>query len=349
MRPASHAGSRIRRWRTGRRFKIVRYAIKIKDRTMKIRNLSVIIIIIFILVDSLYSINKRVIIYDPLHHHGTNFYNTLKSIYPDSARVIFDLDSTIFDSDALFIFLSNDTTEYILNSVEGDLLITYMTNGNHVYIYSEIGSQNITDVPFWNYIGIQFCAALPMVTHIDSIVGVPGTFTEGIVIPHEFDISHLPHIGSGCFSILEGIGSPLGFPIAYASETDSGYAVIDLFNKISYQSFLERVLFYFDLVPSSFIWEGPSGPIDNFILFQNFPNPFNSTTTISFQLFQTETVQLGLYNSLGEEIRLLINNQKLGPGFHRYNFDFLSLSSGIYYYRLQTGSKSQVKKLHLCK
>ena len=316
---------------------------------MNIRNLSNIIIVISLLVSILYSDNKNIIIYDPLYHHGINFYNTLKSIYPDSAHVILDLDTTIYDSDALFIFLNNDTNEYILNEAEGNSLITYMSQGNHVYIYSEIAPQNITNVYFWNYIGIQYCAALPLVTHIDSIVGVPGTFTEGIAIPHEFDIGYLPHIGSGCFSILDGIGSPLGFPIAYGFEADSGYAVIDLFNEIFYQSFLERVLLYFDLVPSSSILKGLAEPINHFILFQNFPNPFNSSTTISFQLFQNETVQLRLYNSLGEEIRLLINNQKLGPGFHRYNFDFLSLSSGIYYYRLQTGSKSQVKKLLLCK
>ena len=149
----------------------------------------------------------------------------------------------------------------------------------------------------------------PIYFQFHSIVGIPGTFTEGIVIPHEFDLGYIPQLGWGCYEILKGIGS--GISIAYAFEPDSAYAVIDLFNEIFNQSFLERVLIHFNLIESSYIWGKPSIQINDFILHQNFPNPFNSTTTISFQLFKSETVSLQLYNSLGEEIRILINNQKI--------------------------------------
>src|SRR4030043_1411995 len=170
---------------------------------MDSRNLIKIFVLISFLVNILYSDDKKLIIYDPLHHHGINFYSTVKSIFPDSVRVIFNLDSTINNSDALFIFLSDDTNEYIMEATEGDLLITYMTSGSHVYIYSEIESQNIANVSFWNYIGIQYWAGWPIITHVDSIVGVAGTFTEGIVIPHEFDYGYMSGIGPGCYKILE--------------------------------------------------------------------------------------------------------------------------------------------------
>ena len=316
---------------------------------MNIRNLSKIIIVMFLPANILYSTDKNIIIYDPLYNHGINFYNTLKSIYPDSTHVIFNLDTTICDSDALFIFLNNDTNEYILNEAEGNLLITYMTQENHVYIFLKIASQNIKDVSFWNYIGIQFCAALPTVTHIDSIVGVPGTFTEGLVIPNEFNIGHLPHIGSGCFSILDGFGSPFGFPMAYAFKADSGYAVIDLFNEIFIQSFLEHVLIYFDIVPSSFIWKGLSVPIDNFVIFQNFPNPFNSSTTIRFSIHKKSNIKISITNLLGQHIDDLLNRD-LNPGNYRVRWNAEGYATGVYFYTLFIdGKQVDSKKLLLTK
>jgi hypothetical protein len=316
---------------------------------MKIKNLSFIIVVIYVIVNSLYSNNKIVMIYDPLHHHGTNFYNTLKSIFPDSIRFILDIDSTIYDSDALFIFLSNDTNEYILNESEGDSLITYLNDGKHVYIYSYIISQDISNVSFWNYIGIQIWAGFPIITHVDSVVGVPGTFTEDIVLPHEFDSGYVLGIGPGCYPILNGVSPGAVFTTAYAFDLVSSHVVIDLFTEIFYPSFLERVLLHFDLIESSSIRHELSTQVDEFSLYQNYPNPFNYSTTISFRLYKTETIRLQLYNSLGEELKLLLNNQKLSQGVYYYNFDFSSLSSGLYYYVLKAGSKSQVKKLLLSK
>ncbi len=82
----------------------------------------------------------------------------------------------------------------------------------------------------------------------------------------------------------------------------------------------------------------------NFALHQNYPNPFNPLTTISFSIPKKENVILKIYDILGKEIVSLIN-EKLDPGFHKFVFDASSLSTGIYFYTLQTSSFISSKKL----
>lgn len=84
------------------------------------------------------------------------------------------------------------------------------------------------------------------------------------------------------------------------------------------------------------------------ILFQNFPNPFNSTTIIKFILQKPGFVNLKIYDLLGREIATLIN-EKLKAGEHQIPFSVPchsnnQLPSGIYFYRLQTEDFSQTKK-----
>jgi len=88
-------------------------------------------------------------------------------------------------------------------------------------------------------------------------------------------------------------------------------------------------------------------PVD-FILNQNYPNPFNPTTTIQFSLPQAGDVTLKIYNSLGEEVRTLVNEHK-GIGKHSVQFTAINLSSGIYFYKLQLGTLVEIKKMILIK
>lgn len=83
-------------------------------------------------------------------------------------------------------------------------------------------------------------------------------------------------------------------------------------------------------------------------LSQNYPNPFNPSTQISYKLPRSAHVQLKVYNLLGEEIASLENSQKRA-GTHSVTFDASGLSSGIYYYRLQTSDFLEVKSMTLIK
>jgi len=87
----------------------------------------------------------------------------------------------------------------------------------------------------------------------------------------------------------------------------------------------------------------------DFTLYQNFPNPFNPNTNITFEIpFQIE-VKIILYDVTGQEIKT-ITNQKYEAGFHSVVLNADDLSSGVYLYRMTTLSGyTAVKKLTIIK
>ncbi len=88
--------------------------------------------------------------------------------------------------------------------------------------------------------------------------------------------------------------------------------------------------------------------VSSFLLEQNYPNPFNPSTVINFSLPLQSIVLLKIYDMLGREIVTLINEIK-NAGYHTVTFDAAALPSGVYFYRLQTGSYIQSKKMLLLK
>ncbi len=90
-----------------------------------------------------------------------------------------------------------------------------------------------------------------------------------------------------------------------------------------------------------------TAPVE-FTLEQNYPNPFNPTTTINYSIPEAGNVELKVYDVLGNEVANLVN-QEMAPGNYTANFDASSLASGIYIYRLQTGSLMQTRKMILMK
>ncbi len=81
---------------------------------------------------------------------------------------------------------------------------------------------------------------------------------------------------------------------------------------------------------------------------QNYPNPFNPSTKISYQLPQNGFVSLKVYNAIGKEVATLVNEEK-SAGRYEVNFDAAGLSSGLYFYTIQTGSFQETKKMILIK
>ncbi|RMH89545.1 MAG: T9SS C-terminal target domain-containing protein, partial [Calditrichaeota bacterium] len=94
----------------------------------------------------------------------------------------------------------------------------------------------------------------------------------------------------------------------------------------------------------------PESVPERFFLSQNFPNPFNPTTTIPFGLPEEARVSLEIFNLLGQKVRTLLSRERLAAGYHRVVWDGLSdagqrVASGIYFYRLIARS-SRGKEFH---
>ena len=87
---------------------------------------------------------------------------------------------------------------------------------------------------------------------------------------------------------------------------------------------------------------------NEFILEQNYPNPFNPSTTIQFSLPQNSYVTLEVFNTLGERVGVLAS-EELSAGSYNYSWDASYLSSGVYFYKLTSGSFVQIKKAVLLK
>jgi hypothetical protein len=82
---------------------------------------------------------------------------------------------------------------------------------------------------------------------------------------------------------------------------------------------------------------------------QNYPNPFNPATKISFDLPQDSRVNLIVYDLLGREVSRLVNNEFKVAGKYTYDFNGASLSSGVYFYTIETVSKTITKRMMLIK
>jgi hypothetical protein len=95
----------------------------------------------------------------------------------------------------------------------------------------------------------------------------------------------------------------------------------------------------------------PALPLD-YKLYQNYPNPFNPKTTIQYSIPLVENVILKVYDILGTEVAILVNEEKL-PGNYEIIWSASTeaglLPSGVYFYRLQAGSFIETKKMILLK
>jgi len=97
------------------------------------------------------------------------------------------------------------------------------------------------------------------------------------------------------------------------------------------------------------IGSGFSNIPNEFLLYQNYPNPFNPKTIINYQLKVSNFVVLKVYDILGNEIAILINEKK-NPGRYSVEFDGTNFSSGIYFYRLEVdGNVIDAKRMVLLK
>jgi hypothetical protein len=99
---------------------------------------------------------------------------------------------------------------------------------------------------------------------------------------------------------------------------------------------------------TGYITEEENGNPNEYILFPNYPNPFNPRTVISWQIGATHMsriqVDLSIYNLLGQKVATLVS-KRLAAGYYQVEWDASDIASGIYYYHLKAGAFQDVSKM----
>lgn len=104
----------------------------------------------------------------------------------------------------------------------------------------------------------------------------------------------------------------------------------------------------FALVPEVGVRENDLGAVTEYALVQNFPNPFNPTTQIRFDLVEPQTVHLSVYNLVGQEVVTLAEGE-FAAGHHFVTFNAAGLPTGIYFYGIRTEAFTDMRKMLLVK
>ena len=83
--------------------------------------------------------------------------------------------------------------------------------------------------------------------------------------------------------------------------------------------------------------------------FKNFPNPFDLSTTISFDIENSTMVSLEVYNLTGQKVSTLLKDELIGTGHHKFRFDSMDIPSGLYFYTLSTDNFIVTRKMNCIK
>lgn len=134
--------------------------------------------------------------------------------------------------------------------------------------------------------------------------------------------------------------------------TRVGYAADSLFKNLYPSSNTDSLNFYLNKISVGINNLGKITP-DKFKLYQNYPNPFNPTTNIKYQIAKSCLVKLKVYDNLGREVAALVNEYQK-TGVYEVQFPgnlavYGKLSSGIYFYKLETENFTEVKRMVLIK
>ncbi|WKZ68913.1 MAG: T9SS type A sorting domain-containing protein [Melioribacteraceae bacterium] len=149
-------------------------------------------------------------------------------------------------------------------------------------------------------------------------------------------------LNTGKFDLVKE--QPVDIIVAYTAERG-----MNSFNSIDLTR--ETVRYLFEEYGNNFstlvgVEDQQDEVVNDFSLSQNFPNPFNPTSKIKYQIAKLGKVELKVYDILGREITTLVNEIK-APGTYEVTFNASQLASGVYFYRLTSGDFMQTKKMIL--
>ncbi len=271
----------------------------------------------------------------------------------------------------IWILGDESTTDETFSSEERNLVAAYLENGGKLFVSgSEIawdleGSSSATMQKtqfFRDYLKSKFIADD---SNIFGVSGVDGTDFSGLGFGYGIQSNGSPYL-EDYPDIIDTTGGSIPI-MKYNAVSTAGIAYTGKFNNShnigqliylafpfetinlaeAQNQFMTAALKYFGLRGLSEITED-GNLTSTYYLGQNFPNPFNPTTKIDYEIAQRGIVELKVYDVLGRVVNILVNDLQ-NPGKYQINFEGNNLASGVYFYRLKTESFSQIRKMLLLK
>jgi len=262
------------------------------------------------------------------------------------------------NEDLLDIYFINESRGYVVGK-NGTILVT--TNGGYSWNQQESGTNdNLSNVDFVDenegYAIGQNGAFLKTVNSGGTIpvelISLTAITKKGNVLLNWATATETNNSGFEVQRKLENSAwERIGFVEGHGTTTEiQNYQFIDNISDLQATSLSYRLkqIDYDGSYEYSEVVEVTNLAPTDYALHQNFPNPYNPTTTITYSLPIKSYVELVVYNTLGESVMQLVNEEK-DAGNYEVKFDATSLPSGIYFYRLQSGSFVDTKKMILLK
>ena len=193
---------------------------------------------------------------------------------------------------------------------------------------------------------------------VDSVL-IPGAsyywgekFPSGYVIEAKIPLAELAErMNDSLFVPVDGFRLPIDYSLNDADATGEREGILTYSPYNEDKSWQTPSRWLYTWVGTK--WEPTAvednySTVSNYNLAQNYPNPFNPSTTIRYTLEKSGMVSLKVYDVLGRLVSTLVN-QVQNPGTHAISFNASNLSSGIYFYKLESGSFQSTKKMILVK
>jgi len=317
--------------------------------------------------------------YDFIRQHATAFRKGGLASFCSATNdaIINGLFNLTDYSSVDYILGEESTADETFSLSEQSKVRTFLLNGGNLFVSgSEIAwdldyKGNSTDKKFINeYLKAKYIADAPnnqsgvfyQAQSVNSSV-IPFAYnfyydngTHGTINIKWPDVIDPVNGGNGLFRYV-GLDTSLGFSgISYKGlfpgGTKEGKLIMlgfpfeTIYPQTTSNEIAKNIIGYFGL-STSVEKDNPLAPND-FQLYQNYPNPFNPTTSIKYKVSSICAVTLKVYDILANEVSTLVNEIK-SPGNYEIKFNASNLSSGIYFYKLQAGDISSIKKMLLLK
>lgn len=276
----------------------------------------------------------------------------------------------LMDYDLVIYFCGDDGAKYeSVSAVDMAKIREYLKSGGKLFISgSEIGydlgrSGRPGKEAYNQYLKAEYKGDD---SGIHSCSGAPGTVFEGLEfnygeITEDTYVEDWPdYIApvNGGETALYYLNSSKNAAVCYSGKFENGapegqlvhfaFTWETIYPRESRALVMARILNYFGLETGFDDGVHPT-VAERFELFQNFPNPFNPITVISYQLPAVSRVEISIYNILGQEVTTLVN-RKQSAGIYKEKWDATGYASGVYFFRLKTDKGFvQTKKMLLMK